>query len=94
MGGGAKKLTKEIAFTEIAYEAAVDADVLVMTAEWHEFCRPDSRRIDRVMRRSCLVGLRDNFDPTNARSGLHLRGEARCHMRSRRAVSRGLAVVK
>jgi UDPglucose 6-dehydrogenase len=63
----AGKLLKNIAFAKTAYEAAFEADVLVVITEWHEFRGLDPRRIKQVMRQARIVDLRNIFDPDEMR---------------------------
>ena len=63
----AAKLFKNIAFAKTAYEAAFEADVLVVITEWHEFRGLDPRRIKQVMRQPRIVDLRNIFDPEEMR---------------------------
>ena len=63
----AAKLMKGITFAKTAYEAAFEADVLVVITEWHEFRGLDPRRIKQVMRQPRIVDLRNIFDPEEMR---------------------------
>jgi UDPglucose 6-dehydrogenase len=63
----AGKLLKNIAFAKTAYEAAFEADVLVVITEWHEFRGLDPRRIKQVMRQPRIVDLRNIFNPEEMR---------------------------
>jgi UDPglucose 6-dehydrogenase len=65
--GEAGKLLKNITFTKTAYEAATDADVLVVITEWHEFRGLDPRRIKQAMRQPRIVDLRNIFNPEEMR---------------------------
>ncbi len=65
--GEAGKLLKNIAFAKTAYEAAFEADVLVVVTEWHEFRGLDPRRIKQVMRQPRIVDLRNIFNPEEMR---------------------------
>ena len=64
----AARLMKDVIFVENAYEAASEADVLVVITEWHEFRGLDPRRIKEAMRQSRIVDLRNIFDPEEMRS--------------------------
>ncbi len=59
----ARRLLPDIDFSETAYDAAADADVLVVITEWHEFRDLDLGRIRRAMREPRIVDLRNLFDP-------------------------------
>jgi UDPglucose 6-dehydrogenase len=63
----AAKLLPGVAFAKTAYEAAKDADVLVVITEWHEFRGLDPRRIKEAMRNPRIVDLRNIFDPDEMR---------------------------
>ena len=63
----ASKLLKNITFAKTAYEAAFEADALVVITEWHEFRGLDPRRIKQVMRQPRIVDLRNIFDPEEMR---------------------------
>ena len=59
--------TNGITFTKTAYDAAFEADVLVVITEWHEFRGLDPRRIKQVMRQPRIVDLRNIFNPDEMR---------------------------
>jgi UDPglucose 6-dehydrogenase len=63
----AGRMLPGIAFAKTAYEAAFEADVLVVITEWHEFRGLDPRRIKQVMRQPRIVDLRNIFDPEEMR---------------------------
>jgi UDPglucose 6-dehydrogenase len=63
----AGRMLPGIAFAKTAYEAASEADVLVVITEWHEFRGLDPRRIKQVMRQPRIVDLRNIFDPEEMR---------------------------
>jgi UDPglucose 6-dehydrogenase len=63
----AGKILKGITFAKTAYEAALEADVLVVITEWHEFRGLDPRRIKQVMRQPRIVDLRNIFNPEEMR---------------------------
>jgi UDPglucose 6-dehydrogenase len=63
----AAKLLPGVTFARTAYEAAKDADVLVVITEWHEFRGLDARRIKEAMRNPRIVDLRNIFDPAEMR---------------------------
>lgn len=51
-----------VAFTETMYEACEDADALVLVTEWHQYRRPDFRRIHDLMRGKLLLDGRNVWD--------------------------------
>lgn len=63
----AARLLPGIAFAPTAYDAATDADALVVITEWHEFRGLDPRRIKEAMRHPRIVDLRNIFDPDEMR---------------------------
>ena len=63
----AGRLLKGIEFAKTAYEAASDADVLVLITEWHEFRGLDPRRLKELMRQPRIVDLRNAFNPEEMR---------------------------
>ena len=63
----AGRMLPGIIFAKTAYEAAFEADVLVVITEWHEFRGLDPRRIKQVMRQPRIVDLRNIFDPEEMR---------------------------
>jgi len=63
----AGKLLKNVTFAKTAYEAAFEADILVVITEWHEFRGLDPRRLKEVMRQPRIVDLRNIFNPEEMR---------------------------
>lgn len=59
----AKKLMDGLDFAKDPYEAAADADVLVIVTEWNEFRALDFRRLKAVMKEPVLVDLRNIYRP-------------------------------
>ncbi len=59
----AKKLMDGLDFAKDPYEAATDADVLVIVTEWNEFRALDFRRLKSVMKEPVLVDLRNIYRP-------------------------------
>jgi UDPglucose 6-dehydrogenase len=64
----AGRVLSAVTFAKTAYEAANQADVLVVITEWHEFRGLDPRRIKEAMRQPRIVDLRNIFDPDEMRS--------------------------
>jgi UDPglucose 6-dehydrogenase len=64
----AGRLLSGVTFVKTAYDAAANADVLVVITEWHEFRGLDPRRIKEAMRQPRIVDLRNIFDPEEMRS--------------------------
>jgi UDPglucose 6-dehydrogenase len=63
----AAKVLGDVTFAKTAYDAAFEADVLVVITEWHEFRGLDPRRIRQLMRQPRIVDLRNIFDPGEMR---------------------------
>ena len=59
----AKKLMEGLDFAKDPYEAATEADVLVIVTEWNEFRALDFRRLKAVMKEPVLVDLRNIYRP-------------------------------
>jgi UDPglucose 6-dehydrogenase len=59
----AREVLKNIRFAEDAYEAARDADALVIVTEWNEFRNLNLARLRRLMRRAVLCDLRNIYEP-------------------------------
>lgn len=59
----AKKLIDGIDYATDPYEAATEADVLVIVTEWNEFRALDFRRLKAVMKGPVLVDLRNIYRP-------------------------------
>ena len=64
----AARMMEGVTFAETAYEAAAEADVLVIVTEWHEFRGLDPRRLKQMMRLPRIVDLRNIFDPVEMRA--------------------------
>ena len=63
----AGRLLSGITFAKSAYEAATEADLLVIITEWPEFRGLDPHRIKQAMRQPRIVDLRNIFDPQQMR---------------------------
>jgi UDPglucose 6-dehydrogenase len=74
----AEKLFKDIRFASNAYEAAADADALVIVTEWDEFRALDLQKIAGTLRGKVLVDLRNVYDRGEAeQAGLSYYGVGR-----------------
>ena len=51
-----------------AYEAAADADAVVILTEWNEFRALDLTRLAGAMARPAMADLRNVYDPKTARA--------------------------
>jgi UDPglucose 6-dehydrogenase len=63
----AGRMLSGITFAKTAYDAAFEADVLVVITEWPEFRGLDPRRLKQMMRQARIVDLRNIFDPEEMR---------------------------
>lgn len=59
----AKKLLKNIQWCQDSYEAATDADALVIITEWNEFRALSVSRLAEVMKTKCMIDLRNIYKP-------------------------------
>jgi UDPglucose 6-dehydrogenase len=64
---GAATMLPGVTFADSAYEAATEADVLVVLTEWPEFRGLDPRRLKTLMRQPRIVDLRNCLDPNDLR---------------------------
>jgi len=62
-GHEARQLLRDVAFMAGPYEAAADADVLVILTEWDQFRALDLDRVKLLMRRPLVVDLRNIYRP-------------------------------
>ena len=68
----------EIQLVEDAYEAARDADALILVTEWNEFRQLDMKRIRKLMRGDVLLDGRNIWSPQKMRDlGFHYIGVGR-----------------
>jgi len=56
-----------VIYSQNSYEAATDADVLVVVTEWNEFMQLDLAKIRKVMRGNTLIDGRNIYDPEKAK---------------------------
>lgn len=60
------------------YEAAIDADALVLVTEWKPFRRPDFKALKRLLKTPLVVDGRNQYDPAQVtRAGLSYYGIGR-----------------
>src|SRR5919198_4397896 len=59
----AKKSMPEVRYCEDAYDAAADADVLVILTEWNSYRALDLKRIKTLMKAATIVDLRNIYRP-------------------------------
>ena len=58
-----RRLWPQVEFCETAYEAAEEADGLVILTEWNQFRALDLGHLHRLLRRPLIVDLRNIYDP-------------------------------
>jgi UDPglucose 6-dehydrogenase len=62
-GHEARQMLRNVAFTDGPYEAATDADALVILTEWDQFRALDLDRVKLLMRQPTVVDLRNIYRP-------------------------------
>jgi UDPglucose 6-dehydrogenase len=68
----ARTMFQDVTFCRDAYDAAKDADVLVIATEWNEFRALNLGRIKSLVRQPLIVDLRNVYDPQRMRTeGFH-----------------------
>jgi UDPglucose 6-dehydrogenase len=76
----AKKLLKDVAWCDSAYDAMTGADCLVVLTEWNQFRALDVRRMRQLLKRRLIVDLRNVYSPQDmAASGFEYHGIGRPH---------------
>ena len=58
-----KKIYPEIEYSKSSYEAAGDADALLIVTEWNEFRNIDLKRLKKVLVEPVILDLRNIFEP-------------------------------
>ncbi len=68
----AKKELEDVHWCEDSYEAATDADALVIVTEWNEFRGLNIARLGKIMKTKCLIDLRNIYKPDQMKdAGFH-----------------------
>jgi UDPglucose 6-dehydrogenase len=68
----------DVFYCDDAYEAARDADALVLVTAWNEFKQLDMQKLRHLMRGSVLVDGRNIYDPHEMRlAGFNYAGVGR-----------------
>jgi UDPglucose 6-dehydrogenase len=62
-GHEARQMLRDVAFKDGPYEAATDADALVILTEWDQFRALDLDRVKLLMRQPLVVDLRNIYRP-------------------------------
>jgi UDPglucose 6-dehydrogenase len=57
----------DVTYCESAYDAAEDADAVVIATEWEQFRALDLKRLRRIMARPVIVDLRNIYRPEEMR---------------------------
>jgi UDPglucose 6-dehydrogenase len=63
MDNARKELGQKITYCRDAYEAAQDADCVVLMTEWNEFKEVDWHRIKNIMKQPIVIDGRNIYDP-------------------------------
>lgn len=59
----AKKILKDVIFCNDPYQAARNADCLIVATEWNEFKELDFKKLKKVLKRALLIDGRNIYDP-------------------------------
>jgi UDPglucose 6-dehydrogenase len=74
----AAEIMPDVTMTESSYEAATDADAVVIVTEWDAFRALDLNRLSSLMTGKVLVDLRNIYHPADVgKSGLEYTGVGR-----------------
>lgn len=74
----AKAIMPDVEMAESSYEAAMDADAVVIVTEWDAFRALDLQKLSELMSGNALIDLRNIYDPSDvAKSGLEYTGVGR-----------------
>jgi len=60
---GCRPLFPAVTFCENAYEAAEDADAVIIVTEWNQFRKLDLSRLCRLLRQPLVIDLRNLYEP-------------------------------
>ena len=63
-----RRIGDTVEYAETSYEAARDADALVIVTDWNEYRHPDFNRIRESMRQPIVVDGRNLYDPKRMQS--------------------------
>lgn len=67
MSNAASVFGERVSFVDDMYEAAQDADVLVLCTEWHQYRRPNFSRLAEAMRSRVVLDGRNVWNPEELR---------------------------
>lgn len=63
----AENILSDIEFSSDSYEAAKDADLLVVVTEWNEFKQLDLEKVKKIMKSPIILDGRNIYNPTEVR---------------------------
>jgi UDPglucose 6-dehydrogenase len=76
----AAKILKEVNYVKDIYEAAQDADALVIITEWNEFRYPDWEKVQASLRSPTVIDMRNIYEPEKMKTrGFNYHCVGRCH---------------
>ncbi len=76
----AAKVLKDVNYVEDIYEAAQDADALIIITEWNEFRYLDWEKIQACLRSPTVIDLRNIYEPDKMKTrGFNYHCVGRCH---------------
>lgn len=76
----AEKILKGVIFVHDIYEAAQDADALVIITEWNEFRYLDWEKVQGLLRSPTVIDLRNIYEPDKMKTrGFDYHCVGRCH---------------
>lgn len=59
----AKKIIKDVDFSKDSYEAAEDADLVILLTEWNEFKEMNLKKLKEALKTPAIIDARNIFDP-------------------------------
>jgi len=63
-----KDILKDITYCNDPYDAAKDADALVILTEWNEFKELDLKKIKSLLKHALIIDGRNIYDPENLKN--------------------------
>jgi UDPglucose 6-dehydrogenase len=61
----AREVLTDVTFSDDSYEAAKDADALLILTEWNQFRKLDLDRIKDLLKEPIIIDLRNVYKPVN-----------------------------
>lgn len=78
MKAAQRVLGERVTFCQRSYDAAQDADALMVVTEWAEFREPDFDRLKRILKRPAIFDGRNIYNPQHLKElGFHYEGIGR-----------------